>query len=113
LSMSHHAPPQVIAALASDQPEVAALVLARSPLLTDADLIDRVACGQKATQKLIANRPVVSMSLAAAIAEIGEPEACATLIANSGADIASLSFRRMAERHGHLPLVREALIADA
>ncbi|TIO90981.1 MAG: DUF2336 domain-containing protein, partial [Mesorhizobium sp.] len=96
LSMSHHAPPQVIAALASDQPEVAALVLARSPLLTDADLIDRVACGQKATQKLIANRPVVSMSLAAAIAEIGEPEACATLIANSGADIASLSFRRMA-----------------
>ncbi|RUW23032.1 hypothetical protein EOA38_30375, partial [Mesorhizobium sp. M1E.F.Ca.ET.041.01.1.1] len=33
LSMSHHAPPQVIAALASDQPEVAALVLARSPLL--------------------------------------------------------------------------------
>ncbi|TIO75672.1 MAG: DUF2336 domain-containing protein [Mesorhizobium sp.] len=113
LSMSHHAPPQVIGALASDQPEVAALVLARSPLLTDADLIDRVACGQKATQKLIANRPAVSMSLAAAIAEIGEPEACATLIANSGADIASLSFRRMAERHGHLPLVREALIADA
>ena len=105
LSMSHHAPPQVIAALASDQPEVAALVLARSPLLTDADLIDRVGCGQKATQKLIANRPVVSMSLAAAIAEIGEPEACATLVANSGADIASLSFRRMAERHGHLPLV--------
>jgi uncharacterized protein (DUF2336 family) len=112
LSMSHHAPIQIISALASDQPEVAAMVLARSPLLTDADLIDRVACGQKATQKLIADRPVVSMALAAAIAEIGEPEACAVLLANSGADIASLSFRRMAERHGHLPLVREPLIAD-
>ncbi|RWH75470.1 MAG: DUF2336 domain-containing protein [Mesorhizobium sp.] len=112
LSMSHHAPPQVISALAADQPEVAALVLARSPLLTDADLVERVACGQKATQTLIANRPVVSMSLAAAIAEIGEPEACAVLIGNSGAEIASLSFRRMAERHGHMPLVREALIAD-
>ena len=36
LSMSHHAPVQIIAALASDQPEVASLVLARSPLLTDA-----------------------------------------------------------------------------
>lgn len=113
LSMSQHAPIQIIAALASDQPEVASLVLARSPLLTDADLIDRVATGQKATQTLIADRPVASMSLAAAIAEIGEPEACVALLANSGADIASLSFRRIAERHGHLPAVREALVADA
>ncbi|TPM96331.1 DUF2336 domain-containing protein [Mesorhizobium sp. B2-1-3A] len=113
LSMSHHAPLQIISALASDQPEVAGVVLARSPLLTDADLINRVAASQKATQKLIADRPVVSMALSAAIAEIGEAEACAVLLANSGADIASLSFRRMAERHGHLPLVREALISDA
>jgi uncharacterized protein (DUF2336 family) len=112
LSMSHHAPIQIIAALASDQPEVAAFVLARSPLLTDADLIDRVAAGSKATQKLVAGRPVVSMALAAAIAEIGEPEACIELIANSGAVIAALSFRCMAERHGHLPSVREAMIAD-
>lgn len=112
LSMSHHAPIQIVDALASDQPEVAALVLARSPLLTDADLIDRVATGQKATQELIADRPAVSMALAAAIAEIGEPEACLTLLANSGADIASLSFRRMAERHGYLAPVREALVTD-
>lgn len=113
LSMSHHAPLQIISALASDQPEVAGVVLARSPLLTDADLINRVAASQKATQKLIADRPVVSMALSAAIAEIGEAEACAVLLANSGADIASLSFRRMAERHGHLPQVREALISDS
>ncbi|WP_214470690.1 DUF2336 domain-containing protein [Mesorhizobium sp. dw_380] len=112
LSMSHHAPLQIISALASDQPEVAGVVLARSPLLTDADLISRVAASQKATQKLIADRPLVSMALSAAIAEIGEAEACAVLLANSGAAIASLSFRRMAERHGHLPLVREALISD-
>ncbi|MGB3898830.1 MAG: DUF2336 domain-containing protein [Mesorhizobium sp.] len=112
LSMSHHAPVQVIAALASDQPEVAAFVLARSPLLTDADLIDRVATSQKATQVLIAGRPAVSMALAAAIAEIGDEEACAALLANSDAAIASLSFRRMAERHGHAPALREALVAD-
>ena len=72
-----------------------------------------MAASQKATQKLIADRPLVSMALSAAIAEIGEAEACAVLLANSGADIASLSFRRMAERHGHLPQVREALISDA
>lgn len=113
LSMSPHAPVQVIAALAGDQPEVAALVLARSPLLTDADLIDRVATAQNATQVLIAKRPAVSMALAAAIAEVGEAEACAALVGNGGAMIAALSFRRISERFGHLPALREALIADA
>lgn len=112
LSMSRHAPVQIIAALAADQPEIAAMVIGRSPLLTDADLIDRVASGRKETQSLIAGRAQVSMSLAAAIAEIGEPESCMALLANSGADIAALSFHRIAERHGHLAGVREALIAD-
>lgn len=112
LSMSMHSPLQIIAALASDQPDVAATVLARSPLLTDADLIDRVASGSAAVQKLIADRAVVSMSLSAAIAEVGEAEACVVLLQNYGADIASLSFRRMAERFGHNAQVREALAAD-
>ncbi|RUM99453.1 DUF2336 domain-containing protein [Pseudaminobacter arsenicus] len=112
LSMSRHAPLQVISALAGDQPEVAGLVLARSPLLTDTDLVDRVAAGQQAVQVLIARRPALSMLVSAAIAETGEPEACIALLANSGAEIASLSFRRMAERHGDIALVREALIGD-
>lgn len=112
LSMSRHAPLQVISALAEDQPEVAGLVLARSPLLTDTDLVDRVAAGQRAAQVLIAHRPTLSMLVSAAIAETGEPEACVALLANSGAEIASLSFRRMAERHGDIALVREALIGD-
>ncbi len=47
LSLSPLAPPQIIAALASDQPEVAAMVLARSPLLSDLDLIERVAAGPR------------------------------------------------------------------
>ncbi|MBT1154488.1 DUF2336 domain-containing protein [Aminobacter anthyllidis] len=112
LSMSIHAPLQVISALAADQPDVAAMVLARSPLLTDADLIDRVASGSTAIQKLVADRAVVSMSLAAAVAEVGEAEACLVLLQNYGADIATLSFRRMAERFGHDARVREALVAD-
>lgn len=112
LSMSRHAPLQVISALASDQPEVAGLVIGRSPLLTDADLIDRVADGAVATQLLVARRSVVSMPVSAALAEVGEADACLALLANSGADIASLSFRRIAERHGHIAPVREAMIAD-
>ncbi len=112
LSMSRRAPVQIVSALASDQPEVAALVLARSPLLSDADLIDRVASGHGTAQCLIAARPGISMSLSAAIAEVGEAEACLALLDNSSAGIASLSFRRMAERLGDVAPLREALLAD-
>lgn len=113
LAHSPHAPIQVVSVLAGDQPEVAAYVIARSPLLTDADLIDHVAAAGGAVQSLIAARPVVSMELAAAIAEVADAEACAVLIDNGGASIAALSFRRLAERHGHVSRVRAALLADA
>jgi uncharacterized protein (DUF2336 family) len=112
LSMSRHAPMQIISALAADQPEVAALILARSPLLTDADLIDRVASGAATTQRLIAARPSVSMALSAAVAEVGEVDACMALLNNPSANIASLSFRRMAERHGDVAPLRETLLRD-
>lgn len=113
LSMSRHAPPQVVAALAGDQHEVASWVLIRSPLLTDVDLIDRVASSEPLVQALIATRPQVSMSLSAAIAEVGGTEACIALVRNEGAAIASLSFRRMAERFGDEAALREALLNDA
>ena len=112
LAMSRHAPLQILGALASDQPDIAALVLARSPLFTDSDLIDRVAAGCGAVQCAVAGRPRVSMALAAAIAEVGEADACMALLGNSGAEIASLSFRRMAERLGHVAALREAMLAD-
>ena len=113
LAMSHRAPPQIIAALAADQEEVAAVVLIRSPLLADIDLIDRVAASAESVQALIASRPQVSMSVSAAVAEVGGLAACLALLKNDGAEIASLSFRRMAERFGHEGALREALLADA
>lgn len=112
LAMSRNAPPQVIAVLAADQPEVSAVVLARSPLLNDSDLIELVAAGSDEVQVLVADRPAVSMELAAAIAEVACADACQALIANHGADIAALSFRRIAERFGHIGALREMLIAD-
>jgi len=110
---SAHAPIQIIAALAGDQPEVAEIVLARSPLLTDADLIDRVASAAPATQRLIAQRANVSLELSAAIAETGDAEACHALVVNPGAQIAQVSFRRIAERHAQNARLRAALADDA
>lgn len=112
LSLSPHAPRQIIDALANDQPEVAAAVIVRSPLLGDADLIDRVAAGDDRIQALIASRPVLSRGVCAAIAEVGCPRACEVMLANSGATVAGLTFRRIVERLGDLPAIRRALLAD-
>src|SRR6266849_7923433 len=46
LAGSAEAPPAVVLALAADQPEIAALVLERSPLLIDTDLVDSVGSGE-------------------------------------------------------------------
>ncbi|WP_311028159.1 DUF2336 domain-containing protein [Mesorhizobium koreense] len=112
LAMHRLAPLQIIHALASDQDEIADLVLKRSPLFTDGDLIDRVAMGAESVQLSIAGRALVSKSVSAAIAEVGSAEACLILLRNDGADVASLSFRRMAERFGAMPRLREAMLAD-
>jgi uncharacterized protein (DUF2336 family) len=111
-SLSARAPQQIVAALAADQPEVAAPILALSPLLSDNDLIEHMAAGEAEAQVLIATRARVSMALSAAIAEVARPAACVALLGNSGAEIASISLRRMAERLGHDAEMREALIAD-
>ena len=111
LSLSHKSPVHVVRALAEDQPDIAAMILARSPLIDDSILIDRVARGGGEIQALVAMRPRLSHAVAAAIAEVGEAAACVELLANSGAAIAQLSFRRMCERLGHVAEVREALLS--
>ena len=111
LSLSPHAPAQIISALAADMPEVAAMVLVRSPVLTDGDLIDRVAGADAKVQQLVAMRPRISIAVCAALAEVGEAEACIELLTNGGAEIAQISLRRITERLGAEPSVRRALLA--
>ncbi len=112
LSLSRQAPIHLIDALASDQPEVAALVLGRSPLLGEADLVARVASGRASTQRLIAGRPNLSCAVAAALAEVADADACLALLANPSAEISPSGFRRMADRLGHIGAARKALAAD-
>lgn len=111
LSTSVHSPLHIVTALSADQPEVAGYILARSTLLSDADLIDRVTYGAPSMQVLIAARPHVSLAVAAAIAEVGNNEAVAEILFNSCARIAPVSFRRISERCGQDAFVREALLA--
>ena len=108
---SPEAPRHIVVALAGDQGEVAELVLLRSPLLVDADLVDCAALGCERVQGAVAARPGLSASVAAALAEIARPCALVALARNPSADILPSSLARMIERHGADGELREALLA--
>jgi uncharacterized protein (DUF2336 family) len=111
LAGSRHAPRHVIVALASDDSEIAAPVLARSPVLDDSDLVDCAALGDERVQVAIASRAALSPAVAAALAEIAVPPALLVLARNPGAEIAQFSLARMVERHGADGALCEALLA--
>ena len=73
------APRPLIRALAFDQPDVAAAVLARSPVLTDADLVDCVAAADVVAQSALARRPDLKPGAIAALAETAQREALLAL----------------------------------
>jgi uncharacterized protein (DUF2336 family) len=113
LAGSADAPHAVIHALASDQADIAALVLARSPLLIDAELVDVIDSGNSDLQTAIASRVPLQSAVAAAIAEAGSVEACIVALENPHAAFAPISFDRLVTRFGRIGAVREAMFARA
>ena len=105
------APPVVVHALAGDQFEVARPLLERSPLLGDDDLVGLVKGGKPQAQLAIAGRPLLSTTVAAALAEEASAEACLALLENSDASITLSSVERIVDRFGHLAPIRENLLA--
>lgn len=110
LAGSEKAPPAIMHSLAADQPEVAAIVLARSPLFLDADLVDAAARGESNLQVAIARRPIVPCAVSAAIAEVGCAEACLVLVENRRAEFVAFSLDRIVARFGHLSAIRNAML---
>ncbi|WP_237479533.1 DUF2336 domain-containing protein [Lichenibacterium dinghuense] len=113
LAGAAEAPHHLVATLANDQADIAAPVLARSPLLTDAELIDAAALGEGPAQCAIASRPNLSAAVAGALAEVGSLDAVLVLCRNPAAALADISIRRILERFGRDGDVREALGARA
>lgn len=104
------APHHIVLALADDQSSIAALVLARSPVLSDAELIDCAASADALGQAAIAARPDLSAPVGAALAEIAAPDALIALARNTSVRLPVFSTRRMVERHGAEAALREALL---
>jgi uncharacterized protein (DUF2336 family) len=110
LGGSEYAPRPIITALAHDLPEIACIVLANSPVLSDADLIDAAAIASASAQDAIAARPYVSLALSAVLAEVAGPSALMILLNNVGADVSVSNLSRMIERHGDVAQLREAML---
>ena len=109
LALSEKAPRHLLVGLAHDRPEVAGLVLARSPQLRDADLIDCVKTGDRLAHLAIAMRSSVSAEVGHALAGVAGGEALVALCQNPGADLFAQSFACMVERHPSDGALRDVL----
>jgi uncharacterized protein (DUF2336 family) len=109
LASARDAPRHIVLGLASDQSDVARIVLARSPVLDDSELVDCAAIGDAAAQTAVARRPHLRAAVAAAIAEIGERSAVIALAGNPDAELTSDALRRIFDRFGEDAAMREKL----
>lgn len=110
LASHRSAPVGIILALAAEPGEIGLVVLSRSPVLSEGELVEMLGEGTSGQQMAIASRPALAAPVAAAIAEIGSAEACLTLIENGEADVPGFALGRIVARFGHLPAMREALL---
>jgi uncharacterized protein (DUF2336 family) len=110
LASASEAPRHIVLALASDISEVSCAVLARSCVLTDAELVDCAAIGDVRAQSALASRPRLGAGVAAAIAEIGERDAVLILAGNLGADLRASVLKRIVERFADDAAIREAML---
>lgn len=111
LASAAEAPAPIVLALADDQPSIAAIVLARSPVLTDAALVECAISSGPAAQAAIASRPALSALVVATLAELAAPDPLVTLVRNEALRLSPAALGRIAERHGDQPALREALLA--
>ena len=110
LATSAHAPPQIVTALVYDQFDIAALVVARSPVIEQRDLIARARTSSGPLQCLIAARADVSPGLAETVARYGSADSALELLSNPTAPVDETCRRLIAERFGDDPEVRGALL---
>ncbi|MBO6639919.1 MAG: DUF2336 domain-containing protein [Roseitalea sp.] len=110
LASSVHAPAQIVTALVHDQIDIASIVIARSPVVRDGDLIERARSSPEALQCVIAGRAEVSQPLALALTRHGSAASAIVLIANANARLCRQCRMFIVERHGSDASVRGALL---
>jgi len=104
------APRHVMSALAQDVLEVAVVVLSRSSVFHDAELVQFVRSEEIDKQIAISCRPWLSSSIVTAICDIGCEEACMAALANPAAVFTIDDLHTLAHRFGTSPDLRPILL---
>ena len=104
------APRELIVLLADDRIEVARLVLARSPVLSETDLLAVIRNGTDDHQIVVAGRPAIGETLTAALARSACEAAVVALLRNSSAKLARSTFEHIAERARRSPVLQAPLV---
>lgn len=109
-SESEAAPRHVVLTLAQDQPEVAGLLIARSPLLQEADLIELATTSEGLSLLAIALRVEVSERVCARLLTRAEPDVALALLRNARADLTEAQLASLVAAFGTRADIREALL---
>ncbi len=113
LCRAHDAPRMVILTLAADEPEAAAAVLQYSPVLTEADLVERATAGDVVVQTMLARRSNLPPRATAALAETGRLDVVLALIGNLETDLPTDLLHGVLTRFDDEASVRDALLERA
>lgn len=92
------APHELLVLLADDRIEVARPILARSPLLSDADLLHIIEVGTTDHHLAVAGRPAIAEPISAALARLDCDEVLLALLQNKSAKIGNDTFGRIVDR---------------
>ena len=103
------APPALARMLAADDIQIARPVIAASPLLLDADLLQLLIDCSIEHQIQVALRPDLGAAVARAIIERGDPAVMTALATNRSARIETDSFSDLVDQSRHLAALRAPL----
>jgi uncharacterized protein (DUF2336 family) len=107
------APRTLIRRLANDEASVAEPVLARSPVLTDEDLLGVVRRHGQAHLRAVSNRTTVSEAVSDVIVARGDDETLGALLRNDGARLSRQASETAVERARANPALHEAAVERA
>jgi len=110
LQNSPRLPREIALKLARDIDEVAIPVLARSPALSEDDLLALLEAAPPIRQAAVASRPDVPERVCAVLAEKGEPPAVQILCENEGARLSEPVLDRLLDRFSEDDSIKGALI---
>ena len=110
LGSAKHAPRHLVLMLAQDQTDIATIILLRSQVFLDAELVEIIAQDNVALQIAIACRPFRCLTVEMALAEIAAPEACVALLMNDRLILCNEAMYHIAKRHGNDPDIRDLLL---